>query len=109
MANKLDFRTRLFLFITCARIVKHPEVVKVEEKLEFNEKANNKKDVYVFDSFDEYRNFFKMYIDDFDDELIDLAIYTRTDEGIIVALKELCCHIIQRKKMNANYGKIFTK
>ena len=109
MANKLDFRTRLFLLITGARIVKHPEVVKVEEKLEFNEETNSKKDVYVFNSFEEYRNFFKMYIDNFDDELIELAIYTKTDEGMIVAYKGLCCHIIQRKKMNADYGKIFTK
>ena len=47
-----------------------------------------------------------MYLDDIEDDVIDLAIYTRGSKGQIVALKRLCEHIIVKKKVNDFYNSI---
>ena len=95
--NKLDLKTRAFLFITNANIVKCP--VSTEIKIE-RVKVN---DCYLFNSYEEYVNFFKQYIDNINYKLIDLAIYTRGKKGQVIALKGLCEHIIMKQRINDFY------
>ena len=47
-----------------------------------------------------------MYLDDIEDDVINLAIYTRGNKGQVVALKGLCEHIIVKKKVNDFYSSI---
>ena len=47
-----------------------------------------------------------MYLDDIEDDVINLAIYTRGNKGQVVALKGLCEHIIVKKKINDFYSSI---
>ena len=72
--------------------------------LNLEDKFNKK--TYIFKNHDEYRRFFLMYLDDINDEVIDLAIYARGSKGQIVALKGLCEHIIVKKKVNDFYCSI---
>ena len=69
-------------------------------------KESKKNEVYIFKDYDEYKKFFLMYLDDIENDLIDLAIYTRGSKGQIVALKGLCEYIILRKKVNDFYHSI---
>ena len=41
-----------------------------------------------------------MYLDNIDNDIIDLAILTRESKGQIVDLRTLCEHIIVKKKVN---------
>ena len=47
-----------------------------------------------------------MYLDDIDNDIIDLAILTRGSKGQIVALRGLCEHIVVKKKVNNFYNSI---
>lgn len=76
---RLDFRTRLFLHITKAKIVRYETDVR---------------DVYVFENYESYRNYFKTYVDDVDEDMIKLAVYAIGKKGQIVAFKGLCEKII---------------
>ena len=69
-------------------------------------KNNKENEVYIFKDYDEYKRFFLMYLDNIEDDVIDLAIYTRGSKGQIVALKGLCEHIIVKKKVNDFYNSI---
>lgn len=105
--SKLDIKTKLFLYITHAKINKNHNIGSTVE-------ANNKtkiNEVLVFTNFEEYTNFFKQYLKDVDEELIKLAIYTTGKNGQIVALKKLCEHIIINQKLNeeADKEKVFEK
>ena len=62
-------------------------------------KDSKKNEVYVFRNYDEYKDYFLMYLDSIEEDVIDLAIYTRGSKGQIIALKELCEHIIVKKKI----------
>jgi hypothetical protein len=105
-SQKLDFKTWLYLYITHAVRVDHPLVVEVEDKRTMHVKDSKKNEVFVFNNYEEYRNYYLMYLDNIDDEVIDLAIYTRGSKGQIVALKGLCEHIIVKKKINEFYNSI---
>lgn len=105
-SQKLDFKTWLYLYITHAVRVDHPLVVEVEDKRTMFVKDSKKNEVFVFNNYEEYRNYYLMYLDSIEDEVIDLAIYTRGNKGQIVALKGLCEHIIVKKKMNEFYSSI---
>ncbi len=61
---------------------------------------------YIFKNYEEYRNFFLMYLNEVDNNLIDLAIYTKGNKGQIIALKGLCEHIIVKKKVYDFYNSI---
>ena len=91
--NKLDFETRLFLFFTGATIVR-------EKKYTAKEAKHNV--VYIFDSYDDFIDYFKKYLneDEINQYIIDKAIYTTSKRGAIVALKGLCDHIITKTKRN---------
>lgn len=105
MGNKIDLKTRLFLMITNTKIVNHIDVEELDEKLVLEEESNSRREVYVFKDFYEYRNFFKMFIDDVDDDVIKLAIYTISSTGSIIALKGLCEHIIKVIQEREEYQK----
>ena len=99
--EKLDLKTKIYLYLTNANIVKHEKIEKVKEKKELliNEKENNKNNVYIFKNHDEYKDYFLMYLNNVNDDLIDLAIYTKGKNGQIVALEGLCKHIILKRKL----------
>ena len=103
---RLDFKTWLYLYITKALKVEHIPVVEVEKKRRMYVKESKKNEVYIFKDYDEYKKFFLMYLDNIENDLIDLAIYTRGSKGQIVALKGLCEYIILRKKVNDFYHSI---
>ena len=52
--------------------------------------------VYIFSNYDEYKSYFEKYIDDVKPDIIDLAIYTKSKNGGIIALKGLCDRIITK-------------
>lgn len=95
---KLDIKTNLFLYLTKAVKVEHIPVIKINRKIPFEASSCRKDEVYVFRNYEEYRNFFLMYLDDVSNDLIDLSIYTRGKRGQIVALKGLCEQIIVKVK-----------
>lgn len=96
--TKLDIKTNLFLYLTKAVKVEHIPVIKINRKIPFEASSCRKDEVYVFRNYEEYRNFFLMYLDDVPNDLIDLGIYTRGKKGQIVALKGLCEQIIVKVK-----------
>lgn len=104
--QKLDFKTWLYLYITNAVKVIHPPVVEVDNKRTMYVKDSKNNEVFVFNNYEEYRNYYLMYLDSIEDEVIDLAIYTRGSKGQIVALKGLCERIIVKKKMSEFYNSI---
>jgi hypothetical protein len=104
--QKLDFKTWLFLYITHAIRVDHPSVVEVDNKKTMYVKDSKKNEVFIFRNYEEYKNYFLMYLDSIEEDVIDLAIYTRGSKGQIVALKGLCEHIIVKKKINDFYNSI---
>lgn len=104
--SKLDFKTWLYLYITKILRVEHIPVVEVEKKRQMYVKDSQKNEAYVFKDYDEYKRFFLMYLDNIEDDVINLAIYTRGSKGQIVALKGLCEHIILKKQVNNFYNSI---
>ena len=74
-SQKLDFKTWLYLYITHAVRVDHPLAVEVEDKRTMFVKDSKKNEVFVFNNYEEYRNYYLMYLDSIEDEVIDLAIY----------------------------------
>ena len=103
---RLDFKTWLYLHTTKALKVEHIPVEELEEKKQMYVENSKGNEVYIFKDYDEYRRFFLMYLDNIEDSVIDLAIYTRGSKGQIVALKGLCEHIIVKKKVNDFYNSI---
>lgn len=104
--TKLDFKTWLYLYITHAIRIDHPPVEDVDNKRTMYVKDSKKNEVYVFRNYDEYKNYFLMYLDNVEEDVIDLAIYTRGSKGQIIALKGLCEHIIVKKRINDFYSSI---
>ena len=104
--SRLDFKTWLFLHIMNVIKVEHIPVVDVDEKRTMFVRDSKKNEVYIFKDYDEYKRFFLMYLDNIEDDVIDLAIYTRGSKGQIVALKGLCEHIIVKKQVNNFYNSI---
>ena len=80
--QKLDVRTLLYLYIKHAEKVLHPPVVKVDKKRTMDVNYSKDNEVYIFANYEEYKNYYLMYLDNIEDEVIDLAIYTITQEQI---------------------------
>ena len=97
--NKLDLKTRLFLYETKANNLGTPNyddsIIEVSEE--------NPHDVYVFDSYEDYFNYFKLYLKNIDISLINKAIYTIGKKGHVVALKDLCERIIIKQRVKEFY------
>ena len=98
--NKLDLKTKLFLYITRANNLGVPNFD--DSKIEINEEQPH--DVYMFDSYEDYINYFKMYLKNVDEELIQKAIYTTGKKGQIIALKGLCERIIIKQRVIEFYN-----
>ena len=103
---RLDFKTWLFLFLTRTVKVEHIPVLEEKDKLTMYAKDSNPNEIYIFKNYEEYRNFFLMYLNEASNNLIDLAIYTKGSKGQIIALKGLCEYIIVKKKVNDFYNSI---
>lgn len=102
--QKLDLKTILYLFIKKAKIVTHVKVEEQTKKFRMYVHCTAENEVFVFDNYEEYVNYFKMYLNHVDEETIDLAIYTRGKNGQIVAFKGLCERIIIKTKLKEFYG-----
>ena len=99
--NKLDLKTKIFLFATGAKIKKYSH--DNQKDIEINKIEIN--DVYIFDNFEEYRNYFKNYLDCVYDDVIKLAIYKKGEKDQIIAFKGLCEQIIIKQKSKEFYAK----
>ena len=95
--RRLDIKTKLYLFAMGANVLKYDK----QSKLEIEE--INKNNLYVFDSYEDYVNYFKKYIKKVDDEYIKCAILTIAKRGQIIAFKSLCEQIIVREKTKEFY------
>ena len=104
--TKLDFKTNFFLYMTKAKKVEHMPVTLVKNKKRMYVSTIRPNEVYVFENYDEYRRFFKMFFENVEDSLIDLAIYTRGKKGQVVAIKDLCKQIIIKNQMIDAYAKM---
>lgn len=104
--TELDVITKIFLYITKIKRVEHPNVKVHDVKETIPIKVVDKNEAYVFENYEEFKNYFLMYLDKIDDDLIDMAIYTRGNKGQVVALKKLCEYIIVKKKTNDFYNSI---
>ena len=58
----LDFKTRLYLFLTNAKIENHIPVEKYPEKLILTLQDTRYNEVYIFKNYQEYKNFFFMCV-----------------------------------------------
>ena len=103
---RLDFRTRLFLHLTKAVKTEHIPVVEGKNKKVMDIKDSKPNEIYIFKNYDEYKNFFLMYLNEINNDLINLAIYTRGSKGQIIALKGLCERIIVKRQVKEFYNSI---
>lgn len=97
--KKLDLKTKLFLYITRANNLGVPNFD--TSKIEISKEQTH--DVYVFDSYEDYFNYFKMYLKNVDEELIEKAIYTTGKKGQVVTFKGLCERIIIKQRVKEFY------
>ena len=106
--QKPDFRTWLSIKMMEAKIVVHPEVFNINfaEKRKMGINRSDSHEVYVFTNYEEYRNFFLMYLNSIDNKDIDKAICILGKKGYIVAYKHLCEQIIVRKATEEYYAAI---
>ncbi len=88
--SRLDLKTKLFLSITN---------VVIEKKHEYTIGKVPSNVAYVFDSYEEFKKYFQFYLPDVPEEVINLAIYTKSKKGAIIALKGLCDQIITQSKL----------
>ena len=92
---RLDLKTRLFLFATGAKIVRCDADLYDTNLHDVDSRDANTRDVYVFEDYDDYMNYFRVHIGDcLDEDLIKKAIYTTGKRGQIVAFKGLCEYIV---------------
>ena len=99
--SRLDIRTALFLYIG------HAKVLKLTDTKEIEVKQANPQEVYIFENYDEYINYFKKYIQYVDEDVIDLPILTTGKKGQIVAFKGLCEKIIIKERIKEFYGSFY--
>lgn len=94
--SKLDLRTKLFLYLTGLNAVE-PSMSKIEIS------ETKMTDVYVFNSYQEYVDFLKLYLKNIDENLINNAITTTLRGKQIVVLKKLCDNIIIKQRVKEFY------
>ncbi len=104
--QKPDFMTLLFLKFQEAKIVVHPEVFILDTKRKMNINPCGSREVYVFKDYEEYRNYFLMFLNSVDDTDIKKAIFTITKKGKVVAFKGLCEQLIVNKATEEFYNSI---
>lgn len=72
----------------------------VEKEKEYTTGTENRKKVYIFENYEEFKNYFERYGIEARKDIIDLAIHRKTKKGYVVAFKGLCDHIITKTKNN---------
>lgn len=72
--QRLDFKTCLYLYVTNAVIVDHSSVVEVEDKRTMSLEDSKYNEVFLFSNYEEYRNYYLMYVDSIEDRIINLVI-----------------------------------
>ena len=101
--KRLDFKTALFLNIIGAK--KEKNILRNGEDKELIKKTE-KNIVYVFESYDDFKTYFEEYLGSVDEDLINMAIVTRSSKGQVIALKGLCENIIVKVQMKREYDKL---
>lgn len=101
--KRLDFKTALFLNIIGAK--KEKNILRNGEDKELIKKTE-KNIVYVFESYDEFKTYFEEYLGSVDEDLINMAIVTRSSKGQVIALKGLCENIIVKVQTKREYDKL---
>lgn len=96
--SKLNFKTRLYLKLIGVEVLDHNI-----NKIKF--KRPNPYEVYVFENFSEYTNFFGKYIKNLDKNKIKSAILSTTKNGQIIAFKAICDDLIIYFKTKEFYDK----
>lgn len=97
--SKVDLITKLYLYIAKLNNLGAPNLN--NPKIIINEDKTN--DVYVFDNYEDYINYFKFYLKSIDEKLIQSAIYTTGAKGQIIAFKGMCEYIIVKQKTKEFY------
>ena len=104
--QKPDFKTLLYIKLLDAKIVVHPEVFSLDIKRKMNITCPSLQEVYVFKDFEEYRNYFLMYLNNVEDnDIIKLILYTGK-KGHVVAYNGLCEQLIVKKATEEFYNSI---
>lgn len=103
---RLDFKTLLYLYIKKLKIIEHMPVLEVYKKRKLDVSYCNKNEVYIFKDYDEYKNFFLMYLNNIEDDVINSSIYIKGKKGQIVALKGICEYIIVKEQVKDFYSSI---
>lgn len=98
--SKLNLTAKLFLIITGARI---------EKEKKYTIKAVRHNVVYIFDSYEDFKNYFLKYLSKVSENVINLAIYKKFPKGTIVAFKGICDHIITMEKLKINIKELSQK
>lgn len=93
--NDLDLKTKLYLYLTHTKVVNHEDVNK-NIKLDIPSFRYGKNEVFIFKNYEEYKNYFLMFVDNINDDIINTAIYTKGKDGQIVVFASLCNYIIVR-------------
>ena len=101
--SKLDFKTNLYLTVCKAKILDYNSIN------EINIKKPNPYEIYVFENFDEYVNYYKKYLKEVDEDRIKNAICTINKKGQVVAYKALCEKMIIYFKTKEFYDSIDQK
>ena len=77
--------------------------LKSNKNIEYSEEESRAKDVYIFDSREDFYDYFlqnEVYIND--KELLDLAIFAEMKNGEVIAIKGLCDRIIKLDRARKN-------
>lgn len=106
--QKPDFRTWLSIKMMNGKIVAHPDVFRanLSEKCKMSINEINPHEVYVFNSHQEFKFYFLMYLNSVNTKEIDSAICIWGKKGQIVAYKGLCEQIIVKKATEEFYASI---
>ncbi len=95
MTKKMDFATWFYLFCLNLKVEKHEQVEDVKKKITFsfdNVKSSN--NIYVFKDYKEFKNFFLMYLDNVNEDILKSLIFSKSKSGHIIAFKSLCQYYI---------------
>lgn len=90
--RKIDIEAILFMYVL------H---LKEEKNKKYSSHECEKNVVYLFDNYDEYKNYFEVNgFPEIRDSLLDICTMKVTKKGTIIALKGLCDYTIRKYNLN---------
>lgn len=96
--NKLDMKTKLTLLLFN---------LKVDNNYEYSIEECNKKDIYIFNNYNEFEKYFEENgVFNINRDLLKLCILKKTKTGKILALKQLCNHTITKCRLTQKISDI---